>query len=1011
MKSVIAKYLQGIILFVLYLIMHKLSFLLFNEKIGFWSVMVFSSGLILLLRFFYINIKNNPHESCFISCDYPLKDGRIFWVCLASGIILGFLAHAVSYKSYYGSLVLNVISLVIMTAGTWLSAVRNGHGNESCLAGKEGVSGAEETGGYTRKTIKLTVITLISTMFCGAGYKAFSVSNYSFALLMFVFGMMMFIPVIKAGQQNKIKENGIKLIDWFFVLIVFTVAAVLRIYKLDQMPSGIGMEEIEAMKWVTSPAPGTEFIYGTLNHPLMQFEILRFFGSVTDFTLSNLRLLDAVAGSLVTVFVYFIAKAFFGRMTAIISSFIYAFMYLSIFYSRVVFFWIFPVFFVAAMVCCLIYAFKYQRPLLYALSGLFAGLSMYSYHSGKVAVIIAPAVLVLFALYGRERSVLISSWPNILLFFSSSFIVLLPLISYILREPKLYFARMSAEGFHLPAGFDISILNAYFYKLFHHFAYVLSTYFKGNTAWGGYAAVFEPLIDPATSFLFFIGAGLFVLTWKNIRSSLMLLLLFLSMAPALFSSGDAPSRMLVVLPFMAVTAGYALYTFSYCMYFAERRFKILVFTLIAVTFGVFITYDNVSKYFVRQHQDPSFKLAYADTLKQMADYASKQKNSKIIFSAYYYEKFDQHMHALLMQYGMKSEAGFFPGLMDMQVFYDEKGRDAVVFMEGIYKPQADALKFFFPEAEVIRHPYPYHLLYTGDYPVRHSYWGRYSVIVSNLIKGKAGDQAVNLSDPRTAFISVKVPADNIRSLFGLNASFYKEGIVIKNEIAGNGINNSCHADMVILKGYIYNPKYQEIEISAEGASSSRILIDEKPLFKNKYAEGVHSIQISLKVPAGNNVSLLLFDKVKNAKVPVPVNLLYTRAADNKAGIDYYDKGNKLVYKQNAAAINNHYLFYIRQQVFNEVNGPFKAVWNAKLYFNEAGIYSFKADSGYKTSLQIDGMQLKNNGNNIWDDITIKNGVHSIKLTGDFYIKETNFRFLLKKQGDYGYFTPELSMYR
>lgn len=173
-----------------------------------------------------------------------------------------------------------------------------------------------------------------------------------------------------------------------------------------------------------------------------------------------------------------------------------------------------------------------QRPWCYALSGLFLGLTLYTYVAGRFV----PFFLLLFLLLIRWRGRgLTTSWRPGALLFLTALLVFAPLGFYFLIHPADFFRRASLVWIHIDVrGIErlSLVLRSVIYNL-GLFGFV------GDNNWL-YNIKGRPLLSPPLTLLFWLGVLLSVKRWRQPCYLFLLLWLPIMVLPSIIALDPIP---------------------------------------------------------------------------------------------------------------------------------------------------------------------------------------------------------------------------------------------------------------------------------------------------------------------------------------------------------------------------------------------------------------------------------------------------------------------------------------
>jgi 4-amino-4-deoxy-L-arabinose transferase-like glycosyltransferase len=206
---------------------------------------------------------------------------------------------------------------------------------------------------------------------------------------------------------------GRQYLPLFAFLVILALSSFLRLYKLGQVPAGLtwdeaaigyngyGIATVHRDEWLNKmPISFKSFgDYKAAAAIYMDAASTKVFG-LTPF---GIRLPMALAGIATTVAAFWIGTAFFPKKRyAYVLMFLVAISPLNVHFSRIAFESGIAVSFVTIAMACILHAAK--RPWLYLAGALSLALSMYAYHSAKIAVPIFLIVLCIVLFQHLKKS-------------------------------------------------------------------------------------------------------------------------------------------------------------------------------------------------------------------------------------------------------------------------------------------------------------------------------------------------------------------------------------------------------------------------------------------------------------------------------------------------------------------------------------------------------------------------------------------------------------------------------
>ena len=234
------------------------------------------------------------------------------------------------------------------------------------------------------------------------------------------------------------------------VALLMVLAIFLRIYRLNQMPPGIFVDEtnaaLDALR-IMEGRPDSIFGTGWFETPtLYAFYLVALFKFLGT-TFVALKAASLIPAILTVAAMYPLARLLFGIPTAFAATFVLAVSRWHITMSRWGWNEVAPLLFMILALYFLLRAVRDKRASDYALGGLFLGLSHYTYLSSRLVLL----TVLLYLLYRVvfERGFLRRQWRGLIIFFVLYLAVISPLLVTYVRNPFTFSNRSS----------QVSILN------------------------------------------------------------------------------------------------------------------------------------------------------------------------------------------------------------------------------------------------------------------------------------------------------------------------------------------------------------------------------------------------------------------------------------------------------------------------------------------------------------------------------------------------------------------------
>ena len=346
------------------------------------------------------------------------------------------------------------------------------------------------------------------------------------------------------------------------VLVLTILALALRSVALSAIPHNVHGDEGEMGMVARSVLQGQlrdPFATAFLNHSTLWFFIqalsLRIFGD----SISGLRMLSALLGTLAVPVLYIFARPLYGRTVAIIATALLAVYHFHLHYSRIGLNNIADPTMMILTLAAFFYGYNKRSWLGFALAGVFMGLAQYFYFSARLIPIVVLALLGYLLL--KDRRQLLELRGQIGLMVVGFILSGGPLFRYYLTHPGTFAGRVVEHGLLQNGNFVNLQANgqSLFVALLHH-AYDTFGYFIALDEHSPFYDAGIPLLDHGMDVLFILSLVLLLLNWQKIEY--MVLLLWVG-GTALFGGfllWDYPqsSRYVIAAPALCVLMALAL---------------------------------------------------------------------------------------------------------------------------------------------------------------------------------------------------------------------------------------------------------------------------------------------------------------------------------------------------------------------------------------------------------------------------------------------------------------------
>lgn len=433
---------------------------------------------------------------------------------------------------------------------------------------------------------------------------------------------------------------------WLPVIAVLLLALALRVAAIDRIPAGLSHDEAYNGVTAIQTLEGDYRIFYEINkgiEPLiiyLEAAAFYFFGVGPV----PLRLVNIFAGMLTVALVYPLAARLFNRRVALLAMAGVAVSFWAVFVSRLTL----RAVLLPPLLLLTLYLFwrglnpKNQSPktglLFFSLSGLAAGLTMYTYLSSRFVPLI---IVTLFGYQLLRRQINRWHWLGLLLHLTIWAAVFTPLAAYFWQN-SASFTRRSGQVTHIP-----QILEGDFQPVIRDTLRTLGMFtFTGDTT-DRYNLDGRPVFDWLNGLLFYAGVGL--VGWRLLRSpkisgpeALLASAIFFMLLPD-FITDDSPHflRTIGAMPFVYIIWALGV-VFGFSLagrggFLAHRLVAPLAITLLLAFTALHTGYD----YFGRWANAPNGRYIYGADIAELAQYLKANYGQNLtVISAEYYRDLD-----------------------------------------------------------------------------------------------------------------------------------------------------------------------------------------------------------------------------------------------------------------------------------------------------------------------------------------------------------------------------------
>ncbi len=327
------------------------------------------------------------------------------------------------------------------------------------------------------------------------------------------------------------------------LVLITAVAVVLRLYRLDDLPSGLWRDEARhgllALRIWHDPAYRPVYVVAGADLPALLFYLMAPVLALTGPGVGAARLVSALAGAFMPLALWWAARPIVGGRAGLYGAAFLAWASWGLSMSR----WAFPatldhlleLIAIGVMWRALGQPTRWRAMAGMALAGALAALAAYAYHTGRLAPLVFAALTALRL--GRDAGAWRRALPALGAAAIAGVIVLLPLLTFIVTDFEGYNRRTGAVAIGNAQSLEkrataLAVENVVRYLGMWHVA--------GDPN-GRHHAPRAPMLDPLAGACFALGAGLAIASWRS-KAFAPLLWLALALIPGIFST-NAPHAM------------------------------------------------------------------------------------------------------------------------------------------------------------------------------------------------------------------------------------------------------------------------------------------------------------------------------------------------------------------------------------------------------------------------------------------------------------------------------------
>lgn len=240
-------------------------------------------------------------------------------------------------------------------------------------------------------------------------------------------------------------------LGWALLLLALLAAALLRFWALDAAPPGLYRDEAYNGLDALRVLEGEHALFFPANNGREPAYIYLTAAAVALLgrTAPAVRLAAAVAGTLTTLIVYGLGRAWFGERSGLLAAWLWAITLWPVHLSRV---GLRPILLVPLLGLTFwlgTIAYRRRRPGWWMAAGIAYGLAFYTYLAVRFTPVLLLALFVVLLLTGREKGR--GLWPGLVWFALGTAVTLLPFTLLITRQPEILLGRVGQVSLLNPA--------------------------------------------------------------------------------------------------------------------------------------------------------------------------------------------------------------------------------------------------------------------------------------------------------------------------------------------------------------------------------------------------------------------------------------------------------------------------------------------------------------------------------------------------------------------------------
>ncbi|MEO6457260.1 MAG: PA14 domain-containing protein, partial [Chloroflexia bacterium] len=369
--------------------------------------------------------------------------------------------------------------------------------------------------------IATTLFVALNSVKPEAGTPNWAVNNASW--LLYILSLLFFAAAFVVWERSDHPRSerpeyipGDRLprrVEWVLMAGLLALALMLRLPDLDNVPPGLWFDEAQnglvAKQLLAPNAIHLTFISERTEMGALYFYFLGWALELFGSTVWPLRLLPALAGSLIAPMIYLLASRLYGWRTGLAAAGLVAVSSWNITFSRFGIVSMLTVALDVAIYLCIAQAIRTGRLGYYAAGGVLLGLALQGYYISRLVPFVLLAVFVHQLITNRMR-LMRAVRVGIVVFLLGAILGFLPVATFAAQNWDAYNSRISEASIFSPNGSD-GRPDAFERSLTKH---GLMFNWQGDSN-GRHNLPGRPMLDWVTAALFFAGLGTCVLrAWR-----------------------------------------------------------------------------------------------------------------------------------------------------------------------------------------------------------------------------------------------------------------------------------------------------------------------------------------------------------------------------------------------------------------------------------------------------------------------------------------------------------------